>query len=172
MNRAPSRTIARPLKLWIVRHGKAEPQGVAPDDFVRRLLPRGERQASFLAAEIAAHVDRPALVLASPLTRAAQTARIIATGLERPLRWSERLEADRPVSDAVEVITTAPADRLMIVGHNMQLTDLILALDGGAGQAAWISELRTGEAALIELDADQPRGSGNLLARLRLDGND
>lgn len=155
------------MLVWIVRHGKAEPQAPDLDDWVRRLVPRGERQIQHVALAIAARPDRPTLILASPVTRAAQTARLIQRVLDVPLRWSAHLETERPISAAIDTIRAhADAPSLMLVGHNMQLSDLVATL---ARPPADASELRTGEAILLDWSTSDHRQTASLLARLRHD---
>lgn len=155
------------MHLWIIRHGKAEPQGDTPDDWTRRLVPRGERQAAWLGQQLAEHTLKPRRLIASPVTRAAQTARLVNGSIRLELEWSAALETDRPVSAALTLIQSiTKVDVLAIVGHNFQLSELCNTILGSRGPA---NELSTGEAALVSLDHASPRGSGSLVARLRLD---
>lgn len=160
------------MRLWIVRHGKAHPQSSDLDDWARPLVARGQRQAAHLARLIAQRRDRPQRIVSSPVTRAAQTARLIHRELEVPLTWAVELETERPASAAVDLIAAqVGVQRLMIVGHNFQLSDLLGVLVGGnsGNDRPDLSELRTGEAALVEITPERPVGSGTLLGRFRLD---
>ncbi|SCX43931.1 Broad specificity phosphatase PhoE [Klenkia marina] len=94
-----------PDQLWLVRHG--ESQGNLADARAHALgvdrleldvrdpdvplSPTGEQQADALGCHLAGLDERPTAVLASPFTRAAETARRAATGLDLPVRCDERL---------------------------------------------------------------------------------
>lgn len=94
-----------PEQLWLVRHGesqgnladaRAHELGVDRLDLDVRdpdvpLSPTGERQADALGAHLAGLAERPTAVLASPFTRAADTARRAAEPLGLPVRFDERL---------------------------------------------------------------------------------
>jgi len=157
--------------VWIVRHGKAEGAAGGLEDWVRRLVGRGERQARLVGQTLAVRDDRPEVIVASPVTRAAQTARLIAQELDSPLMWSAQLETERPVSDAVTVIEAARRHgAAMLVGHNFQLSELLMTLvrgQPGLGTGE-LAELRTGEAALVKIDPARIIGSGAILERVRL----
>ncbi len=158
--------------VWIVRHGKAESAAEARDDWVRCLVARGERQARHVGQAIAARDERPAVIVSSPVTRAAQTARAIAREVDVPVMWSAHLETERPVSDALVVMEAARRHPcIMLVGHNYQLSELLVALvrgQPGVGSGE-LGELRTGEAALVRAEPARLIGSGVLVERLRLD---
>ncbi len=159
------------MHVWIVRHGKAESAEGGVEDWVRRLVARGERQARFVGQTVAARDERAEIVIASPVTRAAQTARLISRELESPLMWSAQLETERPVSDAITVIEAARRHTsAMLVGHNFQLSELLTALvrgQPGVGTGD-LAELRTGEAALLRVDPARVIGSATLIERVRL----
>jgi len=94
-----------PEQLWLVRHGesqgnladaRAQQLGVDRLDLDVRdpdvpLSPTGERQADALGAHLAGLAEHPTAVLASPFTRAADTARRAAAPLGLPVRFDERL---------------------------------------------------------------------------------
>lgn len=148
------------MRLFVIRHGKAERQSASGRDRDRVLMPRGVRQAEHLGTAL--HDRAPALILSSPYARAWATAEIVQRTLGVPLRAEARLECDRPLSEAIEAIREhAPAGSLAVVGHNPTLSVLVGNLIGKRGV-----ELRTGEAAEIDLDPDTLRGT--LLVTLRL----
>src|SRR5207244_4327966 len=119
------------MQLIVVRHGKAETQSESGRDEDRRLKPRGEKQARFLGDYFADPGRKPAMIITSRFERAFTTARLIQQAVGAPLQTVPELESGRPVSDAIDLIRTQSADRLMIVGHNPQLSELIWALTRG-----------------------------------------
>lgn len=67
------------MVLYLLRHGDAEAGD--GDDAARRLTEKGERQARAAGVALAALGARPAVCLASPRVRAAETARLACKAL-------------------------------------------------------------------------------------------
>lgn len=78
------------MKLWILRHGEAEPRKTT--DAERALTPHGRKEARAAGQSLAKHVGSRLTVLVSPYVRAQQTAAAVL----------HELNAD---ADAVELIT-------------------------------------------------------------------
>jgi broad specificity phosphatase PhoE len=70
------------VTVWLVRHGETEWSATGRHTGVTDvpLLPRGRAQAEAAGAWLAAAVPSPAVVLASPLARAAETCRLAGFG--------------------------------------------------------------------------------------------
>lgn len=161
------------MKLYLVRHGKAEKSGPAMRDRDRPLRQRGERQSRWLGEAI---IDLPpglvpGLIVSSRFVRARDTAAILQQHFGCELVFDERLELGWPADDALTLIATAAESGmdapLMLVGHNPQmeilLTELVPEL------APDEDEMKTGMAALIELaHAMKPAGNGRLIRKMRL----
>ncbi|TVQ33065.1 MAG: hypothetical protein EA376_03140 [Phycisphaeraceae bacterium] len=161
------------MRLYIVRHGKAERDSPTGREADRRLRPRGERQSVFLGEIFCACDDPPTLILASRYTRALHTARVIHEAVGCELRLAPELELGSYVAEAVALMRDhASFDPLMLVGHNPQLEDLIdVLLQGPAGAG---TRLRTGEAAALDvevdkLDPDSLRTCAELIEMIRLE---
>jgi phosphohistidine phosphatase len=122
-------------QLWLLRHAEAEPHGTRPDP-ERLLTPRGERQAraaGLALARLGAAFDA---VLFSPKARARQTAEIAAEewdgGQRERLRAHPSLAGDFDAAQAGEEVAQIGADgRLLLVGHEPDLSRLIAELTGG-----------------------------------------
>lgn len=157
------------MRLYIVRHGKAERASPTGADRDRALKPRGERQARWLGELLATRTsgtDRPALILTSGYARAEQTARLIGGAIGCPVRREASLEFE-PVEAVVELVAALrdnEASAFMLVGHNPQLGELVAALAPDAPPEAL--RLRTGQAVVI--DGEPPR----VVEVLRLDEGD
>ncbi len=142
-------------ELLLLRHAKSSHAG-AGDDFDRPLARRGREAAPRLGAWMAAQGIRPDRVVASPARRARETADLVlaALGPDGPeVRLDDRVY-EASLSDLVEVLRDQPrtAHRVLLVGHNPGLDDLLL----------WLSRddpLRTDDGKLITTCA---------LARLRV----
>jgi phosphohistidine phosphatase len=165
------------MRIYVIRHGKAEADSPTGRDADRPLKPRGVRQAKFLGEQLAT-IDRPpAAIITSGFARAIHTATVIQAGLNCRLDTARGLECDRPVGDAIEVIREQAelgVKTLAIVGHNPQLSELLATLlpPGSARGASDDLIMKTGECVAIECRVAQPYGSGRIVARLRLEEDD
>lgn len=138
--------------LYVVRHAIAQDRGtpgLADDD--RRLTAEGHRRfrktAEGLARLGGVRVDR---IVTSPLPRADETAVIVARalGLESRLVRDGSLSADQSAGSIRDWLLGRSESRLMIVGHNPSLSDLIgLLLTGSPDGQAF--ELRKGGMACL-----------------------
>lgn len=155
--------------LYLVRHGVAVEHGTpgfADDD--RPLTPKGEKKMKQVAQGLLAlgvEVDR---IVTSPLPRALRTAEIVAGALGASPRLEEA-DALRASNDAQAIATWLEAReerRLMIVGHNPAISDLVGLLTAGPS-AAPVCELHKGGVACLRGEADGPRRL-DWLARPRL----
>jgi len=156
-------------RLYLVRHGIAVPHGdpdFADDD--RPLTPQGVahvRQVAKGLRRLKVKADR---ILTSPLPRAARTAHIVADvlGLADVLESADALRAEHSGASIREWLESRPEDRLMIVGHNPSLSDLVGLLLTGDRPLPTI-ELRKGGVAAF---AARPGGPLQLdwIARPRL----
>ncbi len=138
-------------QLYILRHGIAIPHGTpgVPDD-ERPLTPRGEKRIKEVGRALAAfglELDR---IITSPLPRARRTAQLVAQelGLIDRLETSSVLSADSDCQAIRDWLREGHPDRLMIVGHNPSLSDLVgLLLLGAVGKMPF--ELKKGGIAAL-----------------------
>lgn len=158
----------RAIRVFIVRHGRAEPDSHTGLDEDRVLTSRGATQAAYLGQAIGSDERRPVRLLVSGLKRAQQTAAIINESLQSELVHEPALETGHAASEVIALIQEhADVENLMLVGHNPQLGDLIGVLLQGPEAGGCI--LRTGEAVVIDVRLSQPIGTGQLVERIRLD---
>jgi phosphohistidine phosphatase len=115
----------------LLRHGTAVDRGVGGlDDAERPLVPKGEREARNAGRALRALKFRADAVITSPLVRARQTAQIAAAELGVPSTEDDALAPgfDRK---ALELLVTRHAgERLVLVGHDPDLSGLIRDLAG------------------------------------------
>jgi phosphohistidine phosphatase len=137
-------------QLWLLRHADAEPHG-SREDSARRLTERGEHQARAAGVAIARLGASFDAILYSPKARAEQTAELAADAWEESQR--ERLEVYPPLAggfDAAQALETlsgyGPEARVMLVGHEPDLSMLAGALTGGR------VNLKKGGLAVVRLD--------------------
>lgn len=120
------------MKVYVMRHGPAEESAPSGRDDDRALTASGRDRVRDVAKALVAIGEEPLLILSSPLVRAVQTAEIVlaVTKLSTPLEIRRELS---PGSDALPVATAmvrAGKKRVMIVGHEPDLSMLILRLIG------------------------------------------
>jgi phosphohistidine phosphatase len=157
------------MRVYILRHGKAEKDSDSGRDEDRALAERGRAQAQGLAEMWLAKKppkemgQKPALILSSAAARADATARIIAKALGLKVTHEDGLGLDATMKEAlalVEGLAERPQPALL-VGHNPLLSRLVDHLGGGD------EDLRTGEMAALELV--EHTLEGREVARLRCD---
>jgi phosphohistidine phosphatase len=115
------------MDLYLLRHAEA---GEAPRDEDRELTAHGREQADAVAAGIYWLDLGLTRIVSSPLPRATQTAQPVARALDLPLETVEALATGHGPSDAIKLLGTH-GDRLLLVGHEPQLSEIILQVTGG-----------------------------------------
>lgn len=153
------------MHLYFVRHGLATwPLAAHYEDDARPLTPAGAdlmRAASAgLLRRLDARSPRPEVILHSPLTRARQTAEILAAALApAPLYPHPLLRpgCELPLLDAL--ISERPErGALLLVGHNPDFADMVSALTGAPvrfreGTMAHVRRPAKGRAELVWIAA-------------------
>ncbi len=154
------------LRLYIVRHAKADDGSPTGEDADRPLRPRGHRQAEALGGYFAAEAPSPAIVLASPYLRARETAEHIWSALDLLPQFDDRLAAHRSLADYLDVIADlAGAPSAAIVGHNPLCAQLVGLLT--EGPTASPPRHETARAVTLLVDPFEPIGSARVLGTFR-----
>ena len=149
-----------PKQLYVVRHGIAIARGAwGGADETRPLTPKGKRRMRQVARSLrrlGVEVDR---IVTSPVLRARQTAEILLGELEPsgPLENSSALHAESDPITIREWLANQDSDRLMIVGHNPSISELIAVLTTGASPEPFVDLGKGAVAALAELSSTQQR---------------
>ena len=143
-----------------MRHGDAGPYTGAADDAGRELTAAGVAALQAAAPLWRSLGLRPDVVLASPLTRARQTADLFAAGVglaEAPIQ-DERLAPGAEWDDLAHAIAAHPeAGRVLFVGHEPDLSGAVRLLTGASS-----IRLRPGGIACVEFPGDPEPGTGEL----------
>ena len=117
--------------LYVLRHAKSDWGNSSLEDFDRPLNARGRKAAKAIGKELRTRKIKPDLVLASPAVRALQTLERVenAYGSKFRVESEPRIYGSEPKT-LVDLVRSAPDDvqRLLIVGHNPGLQDLVVAL--------------------------------------------
>lgn len=154
------------MQLVIVRHASAMDRDVfaatKQDDDLRPLTADGRRKMRQAAKGIKALVKQPTLLATSPLTRAVQTAEILAAEFEMEIgETTDVLRPATPYSAFDQWIRKRdPESTVVIVGHEPHLSGLIAWFITGGTTARF--ELKKGGACLLTFSARARRGGATL----------
>ncbi|MFL5954546.1 MAG: SixA phosphatase family protein [Gaiellaceae bacterium] len=110
------------MRVFLVRHAEAAPG--EPDE-LRPLTDAGGAAARALGEQLAA--ERPTAVFSSPLLRARETADAIAHAAGLTAQPDERLG---PGATAEDVRSVALGETVVVVGHQPDCSEIVLALTG------------------------------------------
>ena len=135
--------------LMILRHAKAEPIEEGQSDRDRPLAPRGEMDAPRIGRWLKEQQLTPDAIVSSSAVRAEATARLVAQacGYEKPIDLRNELYLATPAT-YVQVIREQEddAERILVVGHNPTLDELLYSLCGNH------DGFPTGGLAVVQLD--------------------
>jgi phosphohistidine phosphatase len=139
------------MKLYLLRHGKADWPNWNKSDDDRPLTEEGKDQVAAVA-KMLARLDIEPSIFASPLPRASQTAEIAARHLNQKVRVDELLRPGFDAGKLKNLLKDFSGKSLMIVGHEPDFTRTIFQLTGGR------TKLSKAGVALIEFDAASLKG--------------
>jgi phosphohistidine phosphatase len=137
------------MKLWVLRHGEAEPHGTRPDS-ERALTAHGREEVLRTTAEL---IGQPiTAIYASPYRRAQETAQLVreTLGFAPEIRTVEWLTPDYSPQVVAEQLVSV--DRALLVSHNPLVGNLLGYLQHGHVQ----DPERVATAGLAELEGDLP----------------
>jgi phosphohistidine phosphatase len=118
------------MRVYFLRHGKADWPDWKGDDDDRPLTKEGKREMERIAEFLAELEIAPAAILSSPLPRAAQTAEIAADALGLAVQQEEDLGKGFTLAKLRPLLARADGEDLMLVGHEPDFTGVIGALTG------------------------------------------
>ena len=141
------------MQLLIVRHGIAEERETwSPhDDDSRPLTADGKKKMKEAAKGLQALIPKVDVLASSPLTRAMQTAMIMAKvyGTAEPVKVDALIPGQHPPAFAVWLRTQVTRKTVAVVGHEPTLGSIISWLTAGIEQSC--VELGKGGACLLQL---------------------
>ena len=118
------------MRLYIMRHGPAEDHSSTGRDADRKLTPSGKDRTRDVAELLVKSGEAPTRILSSPLVRARETAEIVAHAAG--LAEIEFANEMAPAGDSSSLARALGREegRVMIVGHEPALGDLVAELVG------------------------------------------
>ena len=150
------------LELYLVRHAIAADRGADyPDDSKRPLTTAGISRFRKEAKALGALDVEIELIISSPLTRAKQTAEIVAQALptKPTLTLSDSLApAGTPASVFQELAKHMRKGKIALVGHEPNIGELAARLIGSRTPI----EFKKGAICRIDFEVFPPKGSGQL----------
>jgi phosphohistidine phosphatase len=152
--------MARSIELYLVRHAIAEERGPKwPNDARRPLTTKGMDRFREVVSGLRAIELTLDVILTSPLTRARQTADLLAAGLApRPaVQVADALSPGGTPAALAEALSSTRRARIACVGHEPDLGVLAAHLVG----ASRPFEFRKGGVCRIDLEG--PAGPGRLV---------
>jgi phosphohistidine phosphatase len=144
-----------PMKLYLLRHGKADWPDWDQSDDERPLTDEGRKEMRRLAKVLRELKVCPALILSSPLPRAWQTAEIAAECLEVELREERDLRSGFNVAKLRKIINRHRGEDLMVVGHEPDFSAVIHALTGG--------NVKLSKGGIVRVDLHDEAENGRLI---------
>src|SRR5271166_4597701 len=142
------------MDIYFLRHASANHYDPAKDDDKRPIDKTGEQQCHDVGRALAALDPELDVIISSPLTRAMQTAEIVAGELGHKDKMVTD-EALRPEAsyDAFEDLLARHGKKkaIMLVGHNPSMTTFLIQMLSGKGSAEFI-DFKKGAVAKVEQD--------------------
>lgn len=152
------------LEIYVVRHAIAAERGPKyPDDRKRPLTPDGIKRFKEAVGGLVAFGVELDVILASPLTRAEETATLLSEGLRKraPVEIVDALAPGGKFAAVVEAVTKQARRhrrRIALVGHEPDLGEMTARWLGARGHVAF----RKGSVCAIEVDSATPAGPATL----------
>lgn len=150
--------------VYVMRHAEAVEASETLRDEWRYLTEKGRSSAEKVTAALVGYGPKPRLIITSPLTRAVQTAEIAAACACRKSKVITASEFLLPGGDISELISYVRscknAKRVMLVGHEPQLGELVATLLGHTSPAV---SLKKGACVAMKLDPKTDEGRADFL---------
>ena len=139
------------MKLYLLRHGKADwPNWNQPDD-ERPLTEEGRKEVATVA-KLLSRMGIIPVILTSPLPRASQTAEIAGKHLHAKVQVEPLLRPGFDLERLGKLLRNFPGDSLMVVGHEPDFTRTIRQITGGN------TKMPKAGVAFIELETGSLKG--------------
>jgi phosphohistidine phosphatase len=146
------------LELYLLRHAHAGNAAEwAGDDDLRPLSGRGRQQARDLGEFLGRLAFSPDLLVSSPRVRARQTAEIVSAEIGVAVGIDDRLAGPLDLDDLSLILDDLGGQRVMLVGHDPDFSEILATLVGGGRLA-----MRKGALARLDVSLPLMPGGGAL----------
>ncbi len=148
------------LQLHLLRHAHAgDPSKWTGPDSARPLSDKGQNQAVRMGLFLAEAGFLPDLIMSSPLVRALETARLVATPLGLPIVVTNALAMPLDLEALEQLLAGAGNPRRpLLVGHGPDFSMLAAELVG-------VADLPVRKGTLLRIDTRRPLQAGSGLLR-------
>jgi phosphohistidine phosphatase len=143
------------MKLHLLRHGRADWDDWQGSDDDRPLTKKGKKEMRRVAEFLRRLKVEPALILTSPLPRAAETAGIVARELGVELKQEPLLVPGFRSDKCRRLLKNIGDQDLMIVGHEPDFSLTIAHLTG--------AKIKLAKGGVARVDLEKPAGDGRLI---------
>lgn len=120
------------MKLYLLRHGIAADHGPDGTDASRPLTSEGMDKMRRSARGMQRLDMKLDMLLSSPLVRARQTAEIVGRVLACDMQIADELAPGCDAAGLIELLRQQAAERVMVVGHEPDFSEMVGALTGGS----------------------------------------
>jgi phosphohistidine phosphatase len=144
------------MKLYVMRHGPAEDESPDGTDATRALTTSGRIRVRHVAEALLREGEAPKMIASSPLVRAVQTAEIVhaCVKLDASIEIHHALSPRGDAASLVRVAASAGQKRLMVVGHEPDVSILVATLLGAPIQPSIAKAMVIGLRVPVEGDAE------------------
>jgi len=146
------------MDIYLLRHASAGQYNPGTNDDKRPIDKTGEQQSHDMGRALASLDLGLDVIISSPLTRAMQTAAIVAEelGHKDKLITDGALRPEASYKEFEELLTRyGKRNAIMLVGHNPSMTEFLVHILAGADAAAFI-DFKKGAIAKVEKEGSQP----------------
>jgi phosphohistidine phosphatase len=151
------------MMLYIMRHGLAEEPTPKGDDSARKLTSKGADKIHKAAAGMRAMGLAFNVILTSPITRALETAEIVAGEMDgiKPRAIPELSTGSSPVAALEAMVKLKLPESVLVVGHEPTLSRLASLMLAGSAESTGI-KLKQGGVIALEFPDRIERGAAQL----------
>lgn len=149
------------MNIYLIRHGEAEKASLQKKDFDRKLTPEGEQKIEAAAEGWKLLISNFSHIISSPLTRAVQTAEIVAAvyKFHGKVLIDKRLSPGSKTQSIVDICYEIMGNDMAFVGHEPDFSEHFSNLISSAG--AFV-DFKKGMIAKIGFDGKVRLGKGVL----------
>ena len=139
------------MKLYLLRHGKADWPNWDQSDDERPLTEEGKKEVAAVA-KLLSRLEITPVILTSPLPRAQQTAEIAGKHLKTEVRAEPLLRPGFNAARLRKILKNFSGRSLMVVGHEPDFTHTIFQITGGD------TKMSKAGVALVEVETGSMKG--------------